>query len=98
MQTNLITLNKLTPAEYDFIESQFMTEDDSLVLVIETGNSNKIHFIYRVYDFLAFHFSLLCEVGECYKQAYADLLKENNLRLQTVETADDYFEIVAPTN
>lgn len=97
MQTHLIKLDKLTETELDFIDSEYMQEDDSLVLVVETGNNNKAHFIYRVYDDLGFHFSLLCEVGACYQQAYADLLKKNKLKLQAVETQDDYFEIATPT-
>lgn len=98
MSTNLIKVKKLTDTELDFIEDELMTADDSLVLVIETGNSNKAHFIYRVYEDLAFHFSLLCEVGECYKQAYIDLLNEYKLKLQTFETSSDYFEIAVPAN
>lgn len=96
MNANLITLNKLTYSELDFIEEEFMTADDSLVLVIETSNGNKAHFIFRVYDDLAFHFNLICEVGERYISTYKRLLAENNLRLQTVETADDYFETAVP--
>lgn len=98
MNINLIQLDKLTDDELEFIESEYLQEDDSLVLVVETGNDNKAHFIYRVYEDLAFHFSLLCEVGECYKQAYVDLLNEHKLKLQTKETIDDYFEIVIPAN
>lgn len=93
MDTNLIQLDKLTEVELGFIESEYMQEDDSLVLVLETDNGNKAHFIYRVSEDLAFHFSLLCEVGECYKQAYIDLLNEHKLKLQTVDTEDDYFEV-----
>jgi hypothetical protein len=96
MQTNLVKIDKLTNDELNFIEDELMQEDDSLVLVIETDNSNKAHFIYRVYEDLGFHFSLLSEVGECYKQAYIDLLNEYNLQLQTVETANDYFNIAVP--
>lgn len=98
MNTNLIQLDKLTEVELDFIENEHMQEDDSLVLVVETGNGNKAHFIYRVSEDLAFHFSLLCEVGEWYKQSYVDLLNEHKIKLQTVDTEDDYFEVAVPTN
>lgn len=98
MNTNFIQLDKLTNDELEFIESEYMQDDDSLILVVETGNGNKAHFIYRVSEDLSFHFSLLCEVGECYKQAYVDLLNEHKLKLQSVGTADDYFEIVVPAN
>lgn len=98
MNTNLIQLDKLTNAEFDFIDNEFLNEDDSLVLVVETANGNKAHFIYRVNEDLAFHFSLLCEVGECYKQAYADLLNEHKLKLQTVDTKEDYYEVAVSVN
>lgn len=98
MNTNFIQLDKLTNDELDFIKSEYMQDADSLILVVETGNGNRVHFIYRVSEDLAFHFSLLCEVGECYKQAYVDLLNEHKLKLQAKETANDYFEIVIPAN
>lgn len=98
MQANLIELDKLTEVNLDFIDSEYMQEDDSLVLVVEKGNGNKAYFIYRVYEDLVFHFSLLCEVGAPYQQTYKNLLAKYKLKLQTVETQDDYFETVVPAN
>ena len=98
MRTNLVKVDKLTNTELDFIESEFTAEDDSLVLVIETGNGNKAHFIYRVSQDVAFRCTLLCEAGRRFQRAYLDLLNEYKLKLQTVDTKDDYFEIVVPAN
>lgn len=96
MRTNLVKVDKLTNTELDFIENDHLQVDDSLVLVIETDNGNKAHFIYRVSQDVAFRCTLLCEAGRRFQRAYLDLLNEHKLKLQTVDTKDDYFEIVVP--
>lgn len=96
MRTNLIKVDKLANGELGFIENEYLQVDDSLVLIIETGNGNKAHFIYRVSQDVAFRCTLLCEAGRRFQRAYLDLLNEHKLKLQTVETVDDYFQIAVP--
>ena len=69
---------------------------DSVLAVSE--KTKKVHFFYEVNEDMSFHFNLLSEVGQIYKQWFEDILKALKYELEAKETDTDYFEIIKNYN
>ena len=97
MQAQIIYLkkNRLDVETDNFIQDEiFPSDQDSYVLAIQPDG--KCHFLYNVSEDCSFGFSLLCEVGEMWQRGFEELLTENNLKLDIVETPEDYYNIAIP--